>query len=115
MMERQELFHLYWQWTKDLHIWCATKLGRHVDALYEPANWTFTVYSGSAEVELNMETGIPIWVRPQGEDALTIKLPRPEDHPNADELNRTFRQICIATAIVLKIELSRTPLGLEND
>jgi hypothetical protein len=108
--EAARLYNLYSRWTSDLHQWCWTKLGRHVDAEFFPIDWKFRVYSGRAEAEVSL-FGVPHIVRPQGEKSFTLKLPTPEEEPDQERLNQCFRNICLATARVLEIELGVARLG----
>lgn len=108
--EAERLYRIYSSWSGGLHHWCATKLGLHVDAEFFPMEWKFKVYSGAAESEVSL-FGVPKLIRPQGERSFTLKLPGPDDAPTDDELDRTFRNICLATARMLEIDLGVPKLG----
>jgi hypothetical protein len=106
----EELYKLYSGWTAQLHAWCQEKLGRHVDAEFFPIDWKFKVYSGHAGAEVSL-FGVPHIVRPAGEKSFTLKLPAPEEEPDQARLDQCFRNICLATARVLEIELGVPKLG----
>ena|SRR5215469_380067 len=108
--EAERLYKLYAGWTAQLHTWCATQLGRHVDAEFIPLEWKFRVYSGHAGTEVSL-FGVPKFVRPPGEKSFTLKLPTPEDEPDQARLDQCFKNICLATARVLEIELGVPKLG----
>jgi hypothetical protein len=106
----EELYKLYSGWTAQLHVWCREKLGRHVDAEFFPIDWKFKVYSGHAGTEVSL-FGVPHMVRPEGERSFTLKLPTPDEEPDQERLAQCFRNICLATARVLEIELGVPKLG----
>jgi hypothetical protein len=104
-MADQELYNIYASWSANLHAWVLTQLGRHVDAEFFPApEWKFKIYSGQSGVSIS-ESGIMNLNRPEGEKSFTLALPRPEHHPTKAELDKTFRNLCLATAKLLEIEL----------
>jgi hypothetical protein len=112
-MTKEELYITYYKWTGILHQLVATHLGEHVDVEYFPDDYVIQVYSGSAEERVMtgwMGTTVPGLSRPRGEQRATIKLPRPEDNPNQEDLEATFRALCLAVARVLNIKLAQ--LGL---
>src|SRR5260370_1542724 len=115
-MTPEELYAAYAAWTGQLHYWVQTNLGRHVDAEFFPApDWKFKIYSGSAapigthftfvEGEVVPISTVPNLVRPAGERSFTLQLPTPGDNPKPEDLERTFRNLCLATAKLLEIEL----------
>lgn len=115
-MTPEELYSLYAAWTGQLHTWVLTQLGRHVDAEFFPApDWKFKIYSGSAapigtrfafiEGEAVPVSTVPNLIRPPEEASFTLKLPTPADNPTAAQLEQTFRNLCLATAKLLEIEL----------
>lgn len=108
--EAERLYKVYSGWSGNLHKWCATQLGRHVDAEFFPMEWKFKVYSGIAGAETSL-FGVPRLVRPAGERSFTLKLPGPEDTPTDEDLDKTFRNICLATAKMLEIDLGVPKLG----
>lgn len=108
--EAERLYKIYSSWSGGLHHWCATKLGVHVDAEFIPLTWKFTVYSGVAQSWVSL-FGVPHLTRPEGERSFTLKLPGPEEAPTDEELDKTFRNICLATARMLEIDLGVPKLG----
>jgi hypothetical protein len=56
-----------------------------------------------------MSGTVPGFARPL--DAPRIKLPRPESHPDQAALDATFREICLAAAIVLRVPAPKALLG----
>lgn len=108
--EAERLYKIYSSWSGGLHHWCATKLGVHVDAEFFPIDWKFRVYSGVAGAETSL-FGVPRIVRPEGEKSFTLKLPGPEQAPSDEDLDETFRNICLATARMLELDLGTPKLG----
>ena len=108
--QAERLYKIYAGWSGQLHTWCRTQLGRHVDAEFFPLDWKFKVYSGAAGTEVSL-FGVPSMMRPPGEKSFTLRLPGPSDEPSDQELNRTFYNLCLATARLLEIELGTRQLG----
>lgn len=102
--EAERLYKIYASWSGGLHHWCATRLGVHVDAEFFPIDWKFKVYSGNAEVDVSL-FGVPNMVRPAGELSFTMQLPTPDKAPTDQELDQTFKHICLATAKMLELDL----------
>jgi hypothetical protein len=102
--EAERLYRIYSTWSGGLHHWCATRLGRHVDAEFFPLTWKFKVYSGNAQEELSL-SGLPGLTRPKDELSFTLQLPKPEDEPTDSDLDKTFKNICLATAKMLELDL----------
>lgn len=112
-MSGDELYQIYYRWTSQLHKLVGTHLKEHVDVQYFPDHWIMKVYSGDAQEDMMtgwLGTTVPGFSRPHGEKSETIQLPRPEDDPTDEDLDATFRALCIAVAKVLGIQLSQ--LGL---
>ena len=101
--EAERLYRIYSTWSGGLHHWCATRLGRHVDAEFFPLTWKFKVYSGNAQEELSL-SGLPGLTRPKDELSFTLQLPKPEDEPTDSDLDKTFKNICLATAKMLELD-----------
>lgn len=110
----QHLYQIYSKWTGELHFWTVQKLGLHLDCEYFPNEYLFKVYSGFAE-EFSTTSGIPGLSRPPHELSETIRLLRPEDHPTRQQIGELFKQICLAAARVLEIDISKTKLGGKPD
>jgi hypothetical protein len=53
---------------------------------------------------------VPNLVRPRGEAKVVIQLPRPKDDPTDAQLRVVFRDICLAAARVLEIDLGKPKL-----
>lgn len=109
-MDPEDLYKIYAGWSRDLHQWCAKELGVHVDAEFFPIEWKFKVYSGMANVEVSL-FGVPHLTRPGGERSFVLKLATPDQDPTPEELAKTFRNICLATARILEIDLGVPKLG----
>jgi hypothetical protein len=109
-MDDKELYAVYAAWTGQLHFWVERQLGEHVDAEFFPApDWLFKVYGGQSEIDISV-SGIINLTRPGAERSETIRLPRPEENPTQEELDQTFRAICLAAARVLGIEVGKKML-----
>jgi hypothetical protein len=112
-MTPEELYKTYANWTAELHAWTRVHLGRHVDVEFFPDTYLFAIYSGSARGlmpdPVNYST-VPNLVRPVGETKVLIQLPRPKDDPTQAQLRVVFRDICLAAARVLEIDLKKPKL-----
>jgi hypothetical protein len=109
--QEQELYTVYFRWTGQLHKLVGEHLGEHVDVEFFPDDYLIRVYSGAAQdAEIRMFHTVPGVTRPRGEARETVKLPRPEDNPTPQQIDDTFRQLCLAVARVLGISVSK--LGL---
>jgi hypothetical protein len=109
MNDPKELYKVYADWSGQLHHWVQTRLGRQIDAEFFPDTYQFKLYSGGAENEISI-SGVPQWVRPLGERSITIQLPRPKDDPSQADLDAAFRELCLAAARVLEIDLGKAKL-----
>jgi hypothetical protein len=113
-MTDKELYAVYANWTSELHAWCAVHLGRHVDFEFFHDTYKFSIYSGSAESLMpdpaHFQT-VPNLIRPTGEAKVIIQLPKPKDDPTHAELRGVFREICLAAALVLEIDLGKPKLA----
>jgi hypothetical protein len=109
------LRRIYGNWSRNLHEWCLSQLGRRVDSFVHFGNpdWKFSVYSGRAEIEIS-DAGIPHYIRPPGERSYTINLPRGRDNPTEEQINEIFRNICMGAARVMQIDLGRAQLNRET-
>lgn len=113
MNDPNELYKVYAAWSGQLHFWVERQLERHIDCEFCPApDWLFKIYSGQAEID-------PGWrvanlTRPPHERSDTIRLPRPEEDPTREELDETFRAICLAAARLLRIDVSGAQLTSGN-
>jgi hypothetical protein len=121
MNDPKELYKVYADWTGQLHHWVQTRLGRHIDCEYLPDSYQFKIYSGWAEAEPTSFTAdliplstVPNLIRPKGEAQVTVQLPRPEADPSQADLDAKFRQLCLATARLLEIDLKRPQLEEEK-
>jgi hypothetical protein len=105
----ERLYNLYAGWTGQLHHYCTKELGQDLDVEFFPSTWEMRLYAaGSLDLEIS-QSGIPGLVRPK--DSRPFRLPRPEDDPSPEELEQTFRALCYAAALVLKIDLGKRKLG----
>jgi hypothetical protein len=112
-MTDKELYDIYAGWTGSLHFWMEKHLGRHMDCEYFPAIYEMRLYSGHAhEKELAVWgfSTVPTLTRPLGEARATIKLPRPEDDFTPQQLEQVFRDICLAAARLLEMDLGKPKL-----
>lgn len=106
--EADRLYKLYAGWTGQLHFWVGKELGRHVDCEFFPEKFLFKIYGGfgqPAALDVYAFHTVPGISRPAGERTEVVRLPRPETHPSKDELDRVFRELCLAAARVLEIEV----------
>jgi hypothetical protein len=120
MNDPKALYKVYADWTGHLHHWVETRLRRHIDCEFFPESWQFKVYSGSAapigtrftfvEGEAVPVSTVPNLTRPAGEEAFTLELPRPENDPSKEQLDEVFRQLCLAAARILEIDLKKHAL-----
>jgi hypothetical protein len=113
----QELYAVYAKWTGQLHAWMA-KLGHYIDCEYFPDSYQFKLYSGAARAlptrfteDLMPLSTVPNLRRPQGERSVTVQLPLPQDDPSQETLDRAFRDLCLAAARVLELDLKNPALG----
>jgi hypothetical protein len=111
-MTAQELYRTYAAWTGQLHYYAVKHLGRHIDCEYNPDSYEFQVFSGHAEdAPVGAFQTVPAFVRPPGEERAIIRLPRPEENPSSEQLDEAFRQICLAAARVLGVDLDKPKLA----
>lgn len=124
MNDPKELYKVYADWTGALHYWVEKQLSRHIDCEYFPDSYQFKIYSGWAKpiptsFAIKEESMLPIstvpnLTRPPGETFELIQLPRPESDPSQAELDAKFRELCLAAARVLEIDLGKARLN-ESD
>ena len=117
-MTDKDLYETYAAWTGSLHFYADKYLRRHIDCEYFPAIYEFRLYSGEAkEKELQVWgfSTVPTMTRPLGEATVTINLPRPEDDPTPEQLEQVFKEICLAAARVLEIDLGKPKLDAPNN
>jgi hypothetical protein len=113
-MTAKELYRTYAAWTGQLHYYAVKHLGRHIDCEFLPDSYEFRVFSGHAE-----DAPLSVWafhtvpglVRPPGEERAIIRLPKPEENPTSEQLDEVFRQICLAAARVLGVDLDKPKLA----
>lgn len=107
--ETERLYNIYAGWTAQLHTYCINQLGQDLDVEFFPGTWEMKLYApGDLDIEIS-NSGIPGLVRPS--DARPFLLPRPEDEPGQEQLDQTFRGLCYAAALVLKIDLGARKLA----
>ena len=110
-MTAQELYRTYAAWTGQLHYYAVKHLGRHIDCEFLPDTYEFRIFSGHAEdAPVGAFQTVPGLVRPAGELRAMICLPRPEENPTSEQLDEVFRQICLAAARVLGVDLDKPKL-----
>lgn len=107
--EATRLYNIYSGWTAQLHTWVANQLQRHIDCEFVPADWEFKIYSGEAGASIS-SSGIPHVMRPAGERVETVHLLTPEELPDDEDLDFTFRTLCLAAARVLKLKVGEHTL-----
>ena len=111
-MTSQELYKTYAAWTGQLHYYAVKHLGRHIDCEYNPDSYEFRVFSGHAEdAPVGAFHTVPGLVRPPGEERAIVRLPKPEENPSSEQLDEVFRQICLAAARVLNVDLDKPKLA----
>jgi hypothetical protein len=113
-MTAQELYRTYAAWTGQLHYYAVKHLGRHIDCEYNPDSYEFRIFSGHAEdgdLSVWAFRTVPTLVRPPGEERAVIRLPKPEENPTSEQLDEVFRQICLAAARVLNVDLDKPKLA----
>jgi hypothetical protein len=111
-MTSQELYKTYAAWSGQVHYYCVKHLGRHIDCEYDPDRYEFRVFSGHAEdAPMGAFQTVPTLVRPSGEERAVIRLPKPEENPSSEQLDEVFRQICLAAARVLNVNLDKPKLA----
>jgi hypothetical protein len=121
MNDPKELYKVYADWTGQLHYWVEKNLDRHIDCEYFPDSYQFKIYSGWAKpiptsFAIKEDSVLPIstvpnLARPWGENTELIHLPKPQDDPTQAELDAKFRELCLAAARVLEIDLKKPQLG----
>jgi hypothetical protein len=111
-MTEKELYATYANWSGELHAWTRVHLKRHVDVEFFPDSYKFAIYSGSARgLMADSYHTVPTVVRPAGEAKVVIQLPKPKDDPTDAQLRVVFRDICLAAARVLEIDLKKPKLA----
>jgi hypothetical protein len=101
-MNADELYQLYSAWSGQLHFYAARDLHRQLNAEFFPAPaWEMQLSRAMEEVTAS---GIPRLIHIGGE---IYRLPRPEENPSKDQLDITFRHLCLVAARVLEIDLSQ--------
>jgi hypothetical protein len=113
--EEQRLYDTYASWTGSLHHYCVKFLGAPLNVEFFPSpHWHMKMWPGPLEeVQPMMGAGVmlssvPRIYRPEAD---AFPLPRPEENPTQEELDETFRHLCLAAAEVLKIDLGKRRLG----
>lgn len=116
MSEEQRLYDTYAAWTGQLHHYCVKYLGAELNVEFHPApDWEMRMWPGPLE-EIQpmmlagggMMSSVPRIYRPPTEP---FPLPRPEQNPTKEELDRVFRDLCLAAAQVLKLDLGKRKLA----
>lgn len=114
-LTESELYEVYASWTGQLHFYCERVLGRHLDCEFFPSEHKFRLYSGRAQdAEIGgygpLPSTVPGFVRPEGELAFSLDLPRAEAKPTQTDLDVVFLDLCRAAARVLEIDLGKSRL-----
>jgi hypothetical protein len=105
-----KLGNIYGTWTALLHKWVAER-GYHLDCEYFPDEYSFKLYSGHAREGVIQEYHtVPRVGRPVGERVATIRLARPEEDPSKEDLDQKFRELCLAAARILQLNLGKKTL-----
>lgn len=126
MNDPKELYKVYADWTGQLHYWVEKNLGRHIDCEYFPDSYQFKIYSGWAKPtstdfalsgagDVIPISTVPNLTRPWGENTELIHLPKPQEEPTKADLDEVFRQLCLAAARVLEIDLKKPQLGAPEE
>jgi hypothetical protein len=113
--EEQHLYDTYAAWTGQLHHYCVKFLGAELNVEFFPApDWHMKLYPGPLEEIQPMMAGsvmlssVPRLYRPKADP---FPLPRPEQNPTKEELDETFKHLCLAAAQILKIDLGKRKLA----
>jgi hypothetical protein len=114
--EPDELYKVYAAWTGELHFYVVRELNRHVDCEFFPDSWKFAIYEGHVQDGYiggygDLPVTVPGLHRPAGEAREVIQLPRPQDNPTKAQLDGVFRDLCLAAARVLAIDLGKPKLA----
>ena len=106
-----DLYTVYAAFTGQLHHWVARELGKHIDVEYFPQEYLFKLYGGRAQDrETALFSTVPGLTRPSGEASVQIRVPKYDDNPTQADLDEAFRQLCLAAARVLGIDLDKPKL-----
>jgi hypothetical protein len=113
--EEQRLYNIYAGWTGSLHHYCVKYLGAELNVEFFPApEWHMKLYPGPLEeippmmAGTRMVSSVPRLYRPKADP---FPLPRPEENPTQEELDRVFRDLCLAAAQVLQVDLGKRKLA----
>jgi hypothetical protein len=113
--EEQRLYDTYAAWTGQLHHYCVKYLGAELNVEFFPApDWHMKLYPGPLEEIQPMMAGsvmlssVPRLYRPKADP---FPLPRPEQNPTKEELDETFRRLCLAAAQILQVDLGKRKLA----
>jgi hypothetical protein len=110
-MTAQELDKIYCRWTWDLHTWVLAYLGRYISArYYPPPDWKMELFTGIPQEHVS-SGGIPRLEPPEGAEVASFKLPRPEHQPTQADVDKAFRGLCLAAALLLHVDIAKTKLA----
>jgi hypothetical protein len=113
-MTARELDRIYCQWTFLLHAWVLQHLGRYISARYYPdPDWKMELFPGIPQESVSAG-GIPKLVPPDGAQVSSFKLPRPEHSPTQADVDKAFRGLCLAAALILHVDLGKAKLQGEH-
>lgn len=105
-MNADELYNEYAKWSGLLHFWAVKHLQTQLNAEFFPAPaWEMEVFPG--ELYQDLGATVPLFIHKPG---IRIKLPRPEHSPTEQELEETFRRLCLAAARVLGMDTAKAVL-----
>lgn len=109
-MNAGQIDQQYCQWSFKLHKWLFER-GYAMNLQYFPSpDWKMRLFPGLAAFSVSM-AGIPTLEPGRHEDIL---LPRPEQNPSQEDLDETFRQLCLSAARLLEIDLRNAKLDRGN-
>lgn len=109
--EEQRLYDIYAAWSGKLHHYAIKYLGAQLNVEFFPSAWEMRLYPGPLQEKELQPWGfstVPGFVRPPAEP---FRLPRPEEAPTQEELDQTFRNLCLAAAQLLQIDLGKPKLA----
>jgi hypothetical protein len=109
--DERALYDIYASWSGKLHFWVLQRLERTLSCEFEPDTWTFKMWPGAPDVSVSM-SGVPHVRAPK--DAYRVALLSPAQHPTGAQLDELFKQLCLAAARVLNIDLNRTQLTYDK-
>lgn len=110
-MKADEIDRQYCRWSNKLHLWVTERTGRPLSVQYFPL-WQnepkMRLFKGEPQYQIS-GSGMPQLLPPSGV-YVDFPLPRPQDNPTQQILDETFKQLCLAAARLLEIDLGKPKL-----